>query len=980
MGKQQRFRKESPEAEATAAVFEKTATVEDFIRGLKGSERFAGRVVHVSQSPVQPAKWAKKGAGISSALEASLRAVNISRLYRHQLDAVEKIRAGRHVVVCTPTASGKTLIYTLPLLERLIESPGHTALYLSPLKALAQDQLRKLKKAASSVPDLVFTASIYDGDTKGSIRKKIRELPPQVLLTNPEMLHLSFLAHHRAWASFFRRLSLVVVDEVHTYRGVMGSHMAQVFRRMLRVCARYEAAPTFVFTSATVANPAELVDQLTGIDAEVIFKSGAGRGRAYTALVDAADGPAQAAILLLKAALYRGLRTIVYVRSRKMAELISVWSKERAGRFAEKIAAYRAGYLPEERRSIEAKLADGRLLAVVTTSALELGIDIGDLDLCILVGYPGSIVATRQRAGRVGRSGQASAVVLLAGEDALDQYLLRHPDTILEHPPEPAVVNPENPDIVKKHLLCAAAELPLDREENWMKRPEVARAAAELEQHGELLRAEDGKTLYARRRAPHRQVDLRGSGSRYAIVEAGSGAVLGEIDEPRAFRETHPGAVYLHGGETFVVKGLDTAARTVTAAPEQVEHYTRVRAEKEIEVLETIRQKTVFHTRVCFGRLKVTDQVTGYETWSIRTRQRLGRFSLDLPPVVFETEGLWFSPEKPDDSALSGGGLDWVGALHAAEHGIIGIFPLVVMADRDDLGGLATPFHPAAGGAGVFIYDGIAGGAGLCRAAFERAEALFRHALDGIASCGCKQGCPACIQSSRCGSGNRPLDKAGAVLLLKMILDDAGAKLPEPKTGNVSALHSRPNRRKRLGPQRQSAGFAVLDLETRRSAAEVGGWHLADRMGVSCAVLYDSTENRFLEYFEEQLPEMFDRLDRFDRIVGFNVKRFDYRVLSAYTGRDFDKVPTVDLLEVVHQVLGFRLSLDHLAGATLGRKKTAGGLQALQWWKEGRIAELLAYCRRDVEITRDLYVFGRENGYVLFDDREGRRMRVPVSW
>lgn len=956
------------------------AAVEDFIRGLARSDRFAGRVVHVSELPARPADWAGEDGRLSPALKRCLSSMNISRLYGHQLEAVENIRGGRHVVVCTPTASGKSLIYTLPLLERLIEHPGHAALYLSPLKALAQDQLRKLTQAAASVPDLAFSASIYDGDTKGSIRKKIRELPPQVLLTNPEMLHLSFLAHHRKWASFFRRLSLVVVDEVHTYRGVMGSHMAQVFRRLLRICARYEAAPTFVFTSATVANPAELVQQLTGIDAEVIVKSGAERGRRYTALVDASEGPAQAAILLLKAALYRGLRTIVYVQSRKMAELISVWSRQRAGRFAKKIASYRAGYLPEERRKIEADLADGRLLAVVTTSALELGIDIGDLDLCILVGYPGSIVATRQRAGRVGRSGQPSAMVLLAGEDALDQYLLRHPAVLLDHPPEPAVVNPENPDIIGKHLVCAAAELPLESEEKWMGRPEIARAATQLVQAGDLLSAEDGKTLYARKRNPHRQVDLRGSGARYTIVAAETGSVLGEIDEPRAFRETHPGAIYLHSGETFVVESLDTAARTVTASPQPVAYYTRTLSEKEIEVLETIRHQTISHTRVCFGRLKVTDQVIGYETWSIRARQRLGRYDLDLPPVVFETEGFWFSPGRPAEKAVSGAGLDWVGALHAAEHGIIGIFPLVVMADRDDLGGLAAPFHPAAGGAGVFVYDGVAGGAGLCRGAFERAEMLFRHARDGIAACGCKDGCPACIQSSRCGSGNRPLDKKGAVLLLETIVDDAGVKLPESKTGKVSVLNSRPNRRRRGGPQPQRAGFAVLDLETRRSAAEVGGWHLADRMGVSCAVLYDSGQERFFEYFEEQLPEMFEQMDRFERIVGFNVKRFDYRVLSAYTDRDLDKIPTVDLLEVVYGVLGFRLSLDHLAKATLGRKKTADGLQALQWWKEGRTAELLAYCRRDVEITRDLYVFGRENGYVLFDDRQGRRMQVPVGW
>ncbi len=915
-----------------------------------------------------------------------LDALGISRLYGHQAVAVEKIRAGFHVAACTETASGKTLIYTLPLIERLFQTPDATALYLSPLKALAQDQFRKFSAMIASVPEHTLRAGIYDGDTGAKERKKIRELPPNLLLTNPDMLHLSFLAHREKWASFFRRLTMVVVDEVHTYRGIMGAHMAQVFRRLLRVCESCAARPTFVLTSATVGNPGELARQLTGLEVAVVDRSDAGRGPITTAMIDAADGAARSAILLLKAALHRGLRTIVYTQSRKMAELISVWARQDSGRFAGRIAAYRAGFLPEERRDIEARLADGRLLAVVSTSALESGIDIGDLDICILVGYPGSIMATRQRAGRVGRAGRPSAVVLLAGEDALDQYLLRHPDMVIQHPPEPAVVNPENSAVVGQHLVCAAAELPLDTKEPWLRQPTVSGVAKELLEKGELLCDADGKTLYARARAPHRGVNLRGTGSRYAICTADGKRLLGEIDEARVFRETHPGAVYLHGGETFRVEKLDIDARRVQVVSGPVDYYTRVLSDKEIEVLEASGERTVGGTTLFAGRLKVTDRVTGYETWQIRTRRRTGRFSLDLPPAVFETEGIWFCPNESARTRAAAAGGDLLGALHAAEHGIIGIFPLVVLADRDDLGGLSTGFHPALGNAAIFIYDGVCGGAGLCTAAFNRAEALFTHALRQIATCPCKEGCPACVQSSRCGNGNRPLDKAGAVALLESL---SGGGTEAPARTEAPCFDAGKSADVKMGPPglrmtKSAPGraerFAVLDVETRRSAAEVGGWSRADRMGISCAVLYDSKKERFFEYFEEQLPALFQRLGRVDEVVGFNIKRFDYRVLSAYTDRDFSRLPTVDLLEDVHRVLGFRLSLDRLAAATLGRKKSADGLQALSWWKEGNLVDLVRYCRRDVEITRDLYRFGQENGYVLFDDRQGRRMRVPVDW
>ena len=978
--KRRRFPQQNTDPTVSGPGIGTGAAVEDYIRGLKRSEHFKDRLVHVSWTKAQPAKWAPKGFPIAPPLLASLGAQGIDRLYAHQSEAISKIRAGQHVVVSTPTASGKTWIYTLPLLEGLLSDPGRCTLYLSPLKALAQDQFRKLTEAAAAVDGLDLTAAIYDGDTPSGARKRIRDLPPAVLLSNPEMLHLSLLAHHGIWATFFQRLDLVIVDEVHTYRGIMGAHMAQVFRRLRRVCAHYGSHPRFVFTSATVGNPGELTGCLTGLPVEVVDRSEAGAGARCTVMIDAAEGAAQGAILLLKAALHRRIRTIVYTQSRKMAELIAVWAQEKAGRFSGRIAAYRAGFLPTERRRIEKRLADGRLLAVVSTSALESGIDIGGLDLCVLVGYPGSIMATRQRGGRVGRGGQASALVLLAGEDALDQYLLRHPKLITEHPPEPAVVNPENPDILARHLICAAAELPMDREEPWLGQPVVSETAEALARKGELLWAEDGKTLVARSRAPHRHVDLRGAGNRYAIVDSEDGQVLGEIDEPRAFRETHPGAVYLHGGRTYRVLDLDTETRRVTVLADAVDYYTRTFSDKEVEILETVRQRGVGACRVFSGRIKVTDQVTGYETRRIRTGRRIGRFPLDLPPVVFDTEGMWFCPDRAAVSALASAGGDPLGALHAVEHGMIGIFPLVVLADRDDLGGLSTPFHPVLGEAAIFVYDGVAGGAGLCKAAFERAEALFAHTLKGISSCPCKTGCPACIQSSRCGNGNRPLDKSGAVLLLQRLMNGPPAASLDNSRAETDGPARKSDRHGRSGPTRQSTSFAVLDIETRRSAAEVGGWGRADRMGVSCAVLYDSTEDRFFEYFEEQLPALFDRLDRAQQVIGFNIKRFDYRVLSAYTARDLSRLPTVDLLEAVHRTLGFRLSLDHLAAATLGRKKTAHGLQALQWWKEGNLTDLVAYCKSDVEITRDLYRFARDRGYLLFDDRQGRRMRVPVEW
>jgi DEAD/DEAH box helicase domain-containing protein len=994
--------------------------INEYIEALIQSPRFSGQIAHHALLPEFPAETAEPERPWPEAISARLRDRDIEALYRHQAEAVDRVRRGRNVVVATPTASGKTLVYNLPVLERVLSRPSARALYLFPLKALAQDQLRSFREMAAMAPAIPATAAIYDGDTPDAERRKIRRNPPNVLFTNPDMLHLALLPHHAAWTEFFRNLAFVVVDEVHTYRGVMGAHMAQVFRRLVRLCHYYGSAPAFVFSSATVGNPDALASQLTGLPVDRVDRSGAPRGRKHLVLVDPAAGPAQAAILLLKAALHRGLRTIVYAQSRRLTELIALWAGRRTGRFANRIAAYRAGFLPEERREIEARLSSGDLLAVISTSALELGIDIGDLDLCLLVGYPGTAAATWQRAGRVGRSGRDSAVILVAGEDALDQYFIRHPEALLHRPPEDTVVNPDNPEVLRKHLVCAAAEVPLGAEEAILRSAPARRATADLESSGDLMRSADGGTLYSRRKAPQRNVDLRGSGDRFGIVGE-DGERCGEIDAFRAFRETHPGAVYLHNGRTYLVRDLDLGTRTVRVARAKVNHYTRVRAVKETAILETYAQGNARGAPTGFGRLRVTDQVTGYETVQLHGgRRKINVFPLELPPQVFETEGLWFQVPMPVFQTLADQQRHFMGAIHAMEHAAIGILPLLVMADRNDLGGISTPFHPQIAGPAVFIYDGIPGGAGLARLAFGKANALLETTLGAVADCPCETGCPSCVHSPKCGSGNRPIDKGAALFLLETLRETAppeGPPVPIPPAEPVAASRAAPNTRNSgqanggqpttppavaLPPRpaedvgepapaypagsprpARAAGdlrYGVLDLETRRSADEVGGWHRADRMGISCVVLYDAGEDRYIEYLQDQVDLLVARLRELDRVIGFNIKKFDYAVLGAHSTFQFQNLPTLDLLEKVKQQLGFRLSLDHLAGETLGATKTADGLQALRWWKEGRLRDIIDYCRADVEITRDLYRFGRDQGYVLFRNKAGQQVRMPAGW
>lgn len=1001
----------------------KDSPLADFVASLLASERFGRQVTHHRMLDAVPGIFGAPRKPLSAAMLAVLERAGIPRLYSHQAHATDLVRAGRDVVVATPTASGKSLIYNLPVLDRFLRDPDATSIFLFPLKALAQDQI----SAFSTLTDHWATdarprISVYDGDTSDHFRRKIRENPPQILITNPEMLHLAVLPHHARWTAFLASLSLVVIDEMHTYRGVFGAHMAQVLRRLSRITGLYGVRPAFVSCSATIGNPAELARALTGKEAEPVTEGGSPQGKRHFIFINPEDSPATTAIHLLRAALARNLRTIVYAQSRRMTELISMWAGEQAGKYANRISAYRAGFLPEERRDIEARMASGDLLAVISTSALELGIDIGGLDLCILVGYPGSVMATLQRGGRVGRSGRESAVVLIAQEDALDQYIVRNPEDFFSRPAECAVVNPENEVILERHLECAAAEHPLKpsgTDAGWLASEAAAACVASLEAQGLLLRSADGATLHAARKRPQRHVDLRGAGASITLQD-GNGTVIGSLDGARAMREAHPGAVYIHRGRTHIVMSLDLAARTAVLEPGRPAYYTRARGNKNTEILSVRARKTLWGASLGLGKLRVTEEITGYEKRATRDGRLLTIVPLEFDPLIFETEGLWITIPDAARHMVENSLLHFMGAIHAVEHAAIGIMPLLVMADRNDFGGISTPMHAGLGTPAVFIYDGLPGGAGLSAQAFRDAETLFSRTLAVIAGCGCETGCPSCVHSPKCGSGNRPIDKDGAILLLQTMQRDTSVPAPpavrlaapsfppriprnpseadmsdtatnlaeknafttlDAPAGTACAPGAEPGDMESGDPVPAPGRYGVLDVETRHSAQEVGGWHRADRMGISVAVLYDSGPDEFVTYTQEQIPALAARCAKLDLVVGFNILRFDYTVLGPHAPDTvWRNLPTLDMLAKIHERLSYRISLDNLAQSTLNVGKSADGLQALAWWKEGAVDKIAEYCRQDVAVTRDIYLYGRENGYVLFTNKAKQIVRIPVNW
>lgn len=712
---------------------------------------------------------------IPSQLQERLGLLGIEGLYGHQRRALDLLDAGDNVVLSTGTASGKTLAYNLAFARSLLAEEKRTALYVFPTKALARDQLRQLRQLR--LPQV--RAAVYDGDTPQEERPLIRR-NANVVLTNPDMLHASILPGHARWADFLLRLDLVVVDEAHVARGVFGSHVAMVMRRLRRLAARYGAGPRFALASATIGNPSELASRLVGLEFEEVTEDASPRGEKSFVLwnpplVDEELGQRRSAIsetsYLLRRLAESGTRTIAFCRSRRGAELVAEFARrELPGSLKRRVKAYRAGYLPEERRSLERALVDGELLGLAATNALELGIDVGSLDAALLAGYPGTRASLWQQAGRAGRREEPSLAMLVAQDDPLDQYLVQHAEDLFSKPPEAAVVDPTNPYVAGPHLLCAAREQPLTEDELGAFGPLAGDLAAAFVETGELSWRR-GLLHHQGRDSPHRRVDIRSaSGHLFAIVEAETGALLGTVDESRAFYHVHPGAVYLHQGEQFEVLELDLAGKVALVVRSEADYYTQPRDVTDIAVLEAIENELSGDIPVLFGTVSVTRQVVGFQRKLHSTNEVLESVPLELPPQTLDTKAVWWLlPASALRRARVGQAL-LPGAAHAAEHAAIGLLPLVATCDRWDVGGVSTPHHPDTGAATIFIYDGYPGGAGIAERGYRSQRRLLEATFEAVRQCPCARGCPSCVQSPKCGNGNEPLDKQGAVALIAAML------------------------------------------------------------------------------------------------------------------------------------------------------------------------------------------------------------------
>jgi len=705
---------------------------------------------------------------LPAAFRERLEARGIDSLYSHQVETWEAAGRGEHVVVTTGTASGKSLAFNLPVLAALTDEPKLRALYLYPTKALAQDQVRALGEL--DVKNI--RAAIYDGDTESERRWQIRKWS-NLILTNPDMLHIGVLPHHDRWGDVLSNLRYVVVDEAHVYRGVFGSHVGNVLRRLRRLARVYGAEPQFLLASATIGNPGELATSLTGLDFTVIGDDGAPRTERTIALwnpplVDEELGqrgsPLSEASKLMSELVERDLRTLAFAKGRGTAELIHRFTAERLGD-GSRLSPYRAGYTPAQRREIEQRLFAGELLGVSATNALELGIDVGALDAVISVGFPGTMASLRQQWGRAGRRGHGLAA-LVATEDALDQYFMREPEMLLGRRVEAAILDHENPRVLDGHIAAAAFEAPLDETDAEILGAEALRRAAV---HPELEKTPAGY-VWAGRDYPAARFGLRStSPDVFTLVETENGSVLGTIELARAYSTVYEGAIYLHLGESYRVVALDLGARSALVEPFSSDYYTQPKKESMTTIEETLRSERRLGLDLAFGRVSVTEQVIGYQKKAIRDHSTLELVGLDLPETTFETEAIWYVPE-PEQLERLIQMPKLLGTLHAAEHAMIAILPLWAMCDRWDIGGLSTNIHYQTGRPTVFVYDGHSGGVGITERGFEAFEGWVEDTAKMLDGCPCESGCPSCVQSPKCGNLNEPLDKAGALELLSRML------------------------------------------------------------------------------------------------------------------------------------------------------------------------------------------------------------------
>ena len=749
------------------------------------------RLLHVEQVAARTGTAVGWPGWVDPALRDAWTRAGIAVPWAHQAEAAELARSGRHAVVSTGTASGKSLAYLMPALTAVLEGTrapngrGATVLYLAPTKALAHDQWRSVEELG--VADLRVSA--YDGDTPDEERAWVRAHAGYVL-SNPDLLHRSMLPGHERWSSFLRALTYVVVDECHVYRGVFGSHVANVLRRLQRITTRYGSSPTFVLASATSGDPAGSAARLIGQPVEAVSVDASPRGATSFALWEPPltehggenDAPVRRTATaetasLLTDLVVEGVRTLAFVRSRRGAEAVAMTTRETLAEIdpelTDRVAAYRAGYLPEERRALEAALRDGELLGVAATNALELGVDVTGLDAVLLCGWPGTRASLWQQAGRAGRSGGDALAILVARDDPLDTYLVHHPEAIFGAGVEATVCDPTNPYVLGPHLCAAAAELPLTEDDLPMFGTGARAVVDNLVARG-LLRVRPGGWFWTRRERASELADLRGiGGGMVRVVEDETGRMLGTVDPGAAHTTVHTGAVYVHQGATYLVDHLDLDDAVAVAHREEVDWTTSARDTTDIRIVDEIARTSWGAADLVHGHVEVTNQVVAYLKRRYLTGAVLGEEPLDLPPRHLRTQAVWWtvSPEQLVAAALKD--VDVPGAAHAAEHASIGLLPLVATCDRWDIGGVSTALHEDTGRMTVFVYDGHPGGAGFAERGYAAARTWLTATRDAIASCECPDGCPSCVQSPKCGNGNNPLDKHGAVRLLDVLL--AGA-------------------------------------------------------------------------------------------------------------------------------------------------------------------------------------------------------------
>ncbi|MGE5530539.1 MAG: DEAD/DEAH box helicase [Bacteroidota bacterium] len=797
---------------------------EALLAEIRAREDYAGQIIHLRERPARGATYAGTQEPLHEAVQQVLDDLGIRQLYSHQARAVDAAMAGENVCTVSGTASGKTLTYVLPIMDAIHRRGTSRALLIYPTKALAQDQLRKLKDFGAGS---LFVADTYDGDTPQPRRRLIKR-EAQVVLTNPDMLHLGMLPYHHTWSEFFRNLEYVVLDEVHTYRGIFGSHTANIMRRLRRISAHYGSHPRFICCSATIANPGELSERLTGLPMTVVEDDGAPRGRKVIAfwnppVVDKLTGKRRSGNLeaadLMSLLVRRQVRNITFTLARAQAELILRYTRDKLSEehLDEKIMAYRGGYLPAERREIERRLFDGDLLGVTATTALELGVDIGGLEAVVMAGYPGTISSTWQQMGRAGRAQEDSLAVLIGLSGAMHQYVVQNPDYLVGAGSEKTIIDPENSFILAAHLLCAAYELPVadkDTDLFGAKTPDILDILGDA---GYITRRSKwywtDPELY-----PAKEVSIRSaSGSGYDIQNVADGTLLGTMDAQSAQRMVHKGAVYLHAGQTYIVEELDLEARVAKVKLAEVDYYTQPLVYSEVRRLEDGETRQAGPLQLGLGPVSVRSQVTGYQMIRQMTEQALGSETLDMPMESYDTVGLWLLPtaealaaasepsdcragtcappgtdgtpgdgaaqvralqdgEREEDGQMRAGKpavqavvvpIDVAGALHAIEHVMIMLLPLVVACDAHDVGGISSPMHPDFNGPVICLYDGYPGGVGIAQAAFDQVRKLLEASAYTIENCGCEVGCPACVQQATCGSMNRPLDKCGALELLR---------------------------------------------------------------------------------------------------------------------------------------------------------------------------------------------------------------------